>query len=72
MKVVLFCGEHGMRRRNSVEDGTPTLMRMVVLRKGFRASCRPQVAFESASRFRPVLYAAPRSIESLYRGARHD
>jgi glucose-1-phosphate cytidylyltransferase len=29
MKVVLFCGEHGMRRRNSVEDGTPTLMRMV-------------------------------------------
>jgi hypothetical protein len=50
----------------------PFAARIGFLRKGFRASCRPQVAFESASRFRPVVYAAPRSIQSLYRGARHD
>lgn len=29
MKVVLFCGEFGMRMRRGIEDGTPTLMQMV-------------------------------------------
>lgn len=43
MKVVLFWGEFGMRMRNSVEDGTPTLMQMVGPRPLIWPPCGPPI-----------------------------